>query len=71
MVSGHPKSTGIPWVDGLSKGPLGFEASQYGIIRSHIGSIQDCGMVIKLEIFSHLFGQSFGLGLRPYHWCFY
>ena len=21
MVSGHPKSTGIPWVDGLSTGP--------------------------------------------------
>ena len=22
VVSGHPKSTGIPWVDGLSMGPL-------------------------------------------------
>ena len=21
VVSGHPKSTGIPWVDGLSTGP--------------------------------------------------
>ena len=22
VESGHPKSTGIPWVDGLSTGPL-------------------------------------------------
>ena len=28
VVSGHPKSTGIPQVDGLSTGPLGFGASQ-------------------------------------------
>ena len=28
VVSGYPKSTGIPWVDGLSMGPLGFGVSQ-------------------------------------------
>ena len=28
MVSGHPKSTGISRVDGLSIGSLGFGASQ-------------------------------------------
>ena len=28
VVSGHPKSTGISWVDGLSMGPPGFGASQ-------------------------------------------
>ena len=32
------------------------------MIRSHIGSIQECGMVLKLERFSHLSGRSFGLG---------
>ena len=34
----------------------------YGIIRSHIGSIQECGVLLKLERFSHLLGQSFVLG---------
>ena len=28
VVSGYPKSTGIPQVDGLSMGPPGFRASQ-------------------------------------------
>ena len=28
VVSGHPKSTGIPWVDLLSTGPPSFGASQ-------------------------------------------
>ena len=28
MVSGHPKSIGIPCIDGLSTGPPGFGASQ-------------------------------------------
>ena len=32
VVSGHPKSMGISLVDGLSTGPLGFGASQLGII---------------------------------------
>ena len=27
VVSGYPKSIGIPWVDGLSMGPPGFGAS--------------------------------------------
>ena len=33
----------------------------YAIIRSHIGFTQKCGVVLKLERFSHLSGQSFGL----------
>ena len=33
----------------------------YGIIRSHIGSTQDCGVVFKFERFFHLLGRSFGL----------
>ena len=32
------------------------------MIRSHIGSTQECGVVIKLERISHLLGWSFGLG---------
>ena len=32
------------------------------MIRSHIGSTQECGVVLKLERFSRLLGQSFGLG---------
>ena len=31
------------------------------MIRSHIGSTQECGVVLKLERFSHLLGRSFGL----------
>ena len=31
VVSSYPKSTGIPWVDGLSTGPPGFGSSQFGI----------------------------------------
>ena len=31
MVSGYPKSTGIPLVDELSTGPSGFGALQLGI----------------------------------------
>ena len=34
----------------------------YGMIRSHIGSTQECEVVLKLERFSHLSGWSFGLG---------
>ena len=32
------------------------------MIRSHVGFTQECGVVLKLERFSHLSGQSFGLG---------
>ena len=32
------------------------------VIGSHIGSIIDCGVVFKLERFSYLSSQSFGLG---------
>ena len=32
------------------------------MIRSHISSTQECGVILKLERFSHLSGQSFGLG---------
>ena len=31
------------------------------LIRSHIGSIRKCGVVVKLERFSNLSGRSFGL----------
>ena len=31
VVSGYPKSIGIPWVDGLSTGPPGFWVLQLGI----------------------------------------
>ena len=34
----------------------------YGMIRSHIGSTQECGLVLKLERISHISDQSFGLG---------
>ena len=34
VISGYPKSTGIPWVDGLSTGPLGFGASQMSLKQS-------------------------------------
>ena len=34
----------------------------YGMIRSHIDSTQVCGVVLKLERFFHLSGQSFELG---------
>ena len=32
------------------------------LIRSHIGSAQECEVVLKLHMFSHLSGRSFGLG---------
>ena len=32
MVSGHPKSTGISSIDGLSMGPSDLGASKIGII---------------------------------------
>ena len=32
------------------------------MIRSHIGSTQECGVVFKLERFSHLLGRPFGMG---------
>ena len=32
------------------------------MIRSHIGSIQECGVVLKLKRFFHLSGRSFWLG---------
>ena len=32
------------------------------MIRSHIGSIQECKMTLKLDRLSHLSNQSFGLG---------
>ena len=31
------------------------------MIQSHNGSIQECGVVLKLERFSHLSSQSLGL----------
>ena len=31
------------------------------LIRSHIGSIRNCGVVLKIEEFSHLSSRSFGL----------
>ena len=31
------------------------------MIRSHIGSTQECEVTLKLERFSYLSGQSFGL----------
>ena len=34
----------------------------YGMIRSHIGLIQECGVVLKVERFTHLLGLSFGSG---------
>ena len=34
----------------------------YEMILSHIGSTQECGVVLKLERFSHLSGRSFRLG---------
>ena len=34
----------------------------YEMIRSYIGSTQECGIVLKIERFSHLSGQYFGLG---------
>ena len=33
----------------------------FEIIRSHINSTQECGMVFKLKRFAHLSDQSFGL----------
>ena len=33
VVSGHPKSTGILWVDWLSTGPSGFGVSQSGLVQ--------------------------------------
>ena len=32
------------------------------LIRFHIGSTQECGVVLKLERLFHLLGWSFGLG---------
>ena len=32
----------------------------YGMIRSHIDSTQECGVVLKLKRFSRLSSQSFG-----------
>ena len=37
------------------------------VIRSYIGSTQECEVILKLEKSSHLSSWSFGLGLRPYH----
>ena len=34
----------------------------YGMIRSHIDSTQECGVVLKLEKFSPISYRSFGLG---------
>ena len=48
------------------------------LIRCHIGSTQECGVVLKLEMFSYLSIRYFRLGspiglevLRSFHWCFY
>ena len=46
------------------------------MIRSHIGSTRNCGVVFKFEKFSHLSDRSFGLSslllvLGTYHWCFH
>ena len=32
------------------------------MILSHIGSTQECGVVLKLDEFSHIIRSSFGLG---------
>ena len=37
------------------------------MIRSHIGSKLECGVVLKFERFSHLSGRSFGLGYPIRH----
>ena len=34
----------------------------YGMIQSHIGSTQECEVVLKFERFSYLSGRSFELG---------
>ena len=45
VVSGYPKSIGIPWVDRLSTGPSGFGASQGGLLGGLLG-----GLVGKLVV---------------------
>ena len=37
------------------------------MIRSHIGSVINCGVVLKFERLSHLSCGYFGLGLGTYH----
>ena len=32
------------------------KATEVVVIRSHIGSTQECGVVLKLDVFSHLKG---------------
>ena len=36
VVSGHPKSTGIPQVDGLSMGPLDLGCHNHSILTNKI-----------------------------------
>ena len=40
VVSGHMKSTGIPWVDWLSTGPPGFGVSQELCPKLNLYNIQ-------------------------------
>ena len=51
-VSGHPKSIGIPRVDGLSIGPPGFRASQ--VVTNNEASFKATGMLL-IEKRTHLF----------------
>ena len=50
VVSGHPKSTGILRVDGLSIGPSGFEASHSCFMEN----MEDRNPERKLNISMHL-----------------
>ena len=48
------QSVSCPWTSDFSRGGA--------MIQSHIGSTWSCGVILKLERFSHLSDQSFGLG---------
>ena len=45
VVSGYSRSTGIPWVNGFSMGPLGFGASQI-----YSGSTHPCLRLLLLKL---------------------
>ena len=58
--SGVYASQSVGHLERMSSSDVRF-LKRYGIIRSHIGSTQECEMVLNLERFSHQSGQSFGL----------